>query len=322
MLKMYAKLVLRGSNMSAITKIISLFWKINEKNDNKRLSKQTEPSGLTQIKDIPYSDSEHPLKKLDVYYPEGTPEDAKLPVVIDIHGGGWYYGTKELNKNYCLSIAKRGFAVFSMSYRLAPEVCMNEQLCDVMQALKYINLHLGDYPCDKSKILLTGDSAGGQLASFAAALCRSGELRKAFDSVDPEIEITALGLTSPVAYLKPNRGLVGINFATVLGKGFENKPFGKYVDIDKLLDVTELPPAFLVTSSGDFVGREPTRRLFNDIKSRGGTAYLSDWEKTNGKDLPHVFSVLYPENSESAKAIDDMLIFFMRHSKEKEPIGR
>ena len=31
---------------------------------------------------------------LDVYYPKGT--QGKLPVIVNIHGGGWVYGTKEV----------------------------------------------------------------------------------------------------------------------------------------------------------------------------------------------------------------------------------
>ncbi len=107
---------------------------------------------------------------LDVYYPEGTKADAKLPVIIDIHGGGWMYGDKDLNKYYCLELANRGYVVFNMSYRLAPDVTVNEQLQDCAEALKWINENMESYPCDRSRILLTGDSAGGQLCAYSAAL--------------------------------------------------------------------------------------------------------------------------------------------------------
>lgn len=299
--------------MSIIETGIKLMWKNVEKNDNKRLAKQIPASGLTQITDIPYCESGHLLNTLDVYYPEETPADAKLPVVIDVHGGGWYYGTKELNKNYCLAIAKRGYTVFSMSYRLVPEVRMCEQLRDVMLALKWINEHIEEYPCDKSKILLTGDSAGGQLASFAAALCNCSELRQTFETVDPEIKISVLGLTSPVSYMKPTPDYMGVNAITVLGKDYKSKPFADFLDIDKLLDRTKLPPTFLVTSSGDFLAKKLTERLYKDIESRGGTAYLMNWNQSRGKHLPHVFSVIEPDDPESIKTIDEMLKYFNAH---------
>ena len=52
----------------------------------KRIASQTEPEGLEQILDIPYIDDGEKGHLLDIYYPQGTTE--KLPVIIDIHGGG------------------------------------------------------------------------------------------------------------------------------------------------------------------------------------------------------------------------------------------
>ncbi len=307
--------------MSAVVKGIKLLWKAVEMSDNARLAKQIPASGVEQITDIPYCESRHPLNMLDVYFPEGIPSGAALPVVIDIHGGGWYYGTKELNKNYCLSIAKRGFTVFNISYRLVPEVTMDEQLRDVMLALKWINEHLNDYPCDKNKILLTGDSAGGQLACFAAALCGCETLRAVYGSVDPEIKLTALGLTSPAAYLSPEPGIMGINAKTVLGKGYEKKAFSKFIDADKLLEIAKLPPTFLVTSSGDFIARSLTVRLYRDIEAHSGTAYIMDWRKSRGKNLPHVFSVTQPDEPESIKTTDEMLAYFLRQAEKSNKEG-
>ena len=43
-----------------------------------------------------------------------------LPVYIDVHGGGFVYGYKELNRNFCIALARRGFAVISISYRVLP----------------------------------------------------------------------------------------------------------------------------------------------------------------------------------------------------------
>ena len=55
---------------------------------------------------------------LDVYY---LKENAgKLPVIVNVHGGGWVYGTKEVYQFYCMSLAQRGFAVVNFNYRLAP----------------------------------------------------------------------------------------------------------------------------------------------------------------------------------------------------------
>lgn len=45
----------------------------------------------------------------------------KLPVIINIHGGGFFYGSKETYQFYCMFLAKQGFAVVNFNYRLAPD---------------------------------------------------------------------------------------------------------------------------------------------------------------------------------------------------------
>ena len=54
---------------------------------------------------------------------------------------------------------------------------VNEQIKDVMSALKWIGENIDNYPCDCENIMLTGDSAGGMLASYASVLLQSQELR-------------------------------------------------------------------------------------------------------------------------------------------------
>jgi len=87
------------------------------KGDAERDAGLTVPEGLVRHLDIPYG--EDPMQKLDVYYPEGT--EKALPTIISIHGGGWFYGSKELYAHYCTRLAKRGFTVVNFNYRLAPE---------------------------------------------------------------------------------------------------------------------------------------------------------------------------------------------------------
>ena len=42
-----------------------------------------------------------------------------------------------------------------------PDVNVNEQIKDVMSALKWIGENIDNYPCERENIMLTGDSAGG-----------------------------------------------------------------------------------------------------------------------------------------------------------------
>src|SRR5690606_25879074 len=54
---------------------------------------------------------------LDLYMPKDSPKRL-LPVFVFVHGGGFAMGDKESTKDLCTAIAKRGFAVVSINYRL------------------------------------------------------------------------------------------------------------------------------------------------------------------------------------------------------------
>lgn len=303
--------------MHPVIKLMEFSWKQTEKSDNARLATQSEPEGITQINNLAYIDDGNSYHLLDVYYPEGT--EGKIPVIIDIHGGGWMYGDKELNKIYCLNLAKRGFVVFNISYRLAPAVTVNEQLQDCAYALKWISENMKNYPCDTDNIMLTGDSAGGQLSSYSAALLSSEKLRKVFGVVYGNLRLTALMLTSPVPNMK-TKGVIGLYTKLMWGENYRNKPTYKYMNLDEIIGFAEYPPTIMITSSGDFLAREQTRKTAELFRIKGIETKLMDFEKYKGKNLPHVFPVLEPESEEGCLAIDAGIRFFRDHIKSKTEV--
>lgn len=297
-----------------LNKILSAFWLNTKKQDDKRIATLTLPVGVCESNNHEYLSDGHVYHKLDVYYPEGTTE--KLPVIIDIHGGGWMYGDKELNKIYCLTLAKKGYVVFNMSYRLYPEVIVKDQLWDICQALMWIKAHLDDFPCDKDNIFLTGDSAGGMLSFFTAMLSQSSELRDIYELPDAGIRFNAVGLTSPMLFMDDGT-VMSCYTRIMLGKNYKNEKWGSYVNMDRLIPLGKVPPVFLLTSSGDTLARAQTRKGAELLKEKGLAHQLMDFEKHEGTDLPHVFPVLHPESEISNRAIDEMLKFFSKYSKEK-----
>ena len=298
--------------MSFIDKAIGLFWLNTKHQDDKRIATLSIPEGVTEINNLEYLDDGHSYHKLDVYYPENT--KGKLPVIIDVHGGGWAYGDKELNKIYCLTLAKKGYVVFNMSYRLYPEVNAHDQLQDIRDALYFIKNRLADFPCDENNIYLTGDSAGGMLAGFTAMLSQSSEVRYIFGIEDAGLRFNAVALTSPVAYMDDK---LPMSFYTniMLGSSFREEKWASYVNFDRLLPLGKMPPTFLLTSSGDTLAREQTRRCAKDLKEHGAEVQLMDFSKFEGKNLPHVFPILYPESEAAQRAIDEMLRFFKKYAR-------
>lgn len=283
-------------------------WKQTEKSDAKVHARQTLPPGITELTDLPYADDGDRYHLYDVYYP--AENDGALPVIIDIHGGGWMYADKDLNKFYNQYLASRGFLVASLSYRLVPAATVTQQLQDVCLALKVIGQKLAELPCDPSRVMLTGDSAGGMLAAYAAALRASPQLRGHFCTEDPGIDFTCVTLTSPVAYMN-ERSPVGA-YGRVM---WRERPFRhsvtRYLNYDELLRAVDaLPPVLLITSAGDILALKQTRRLHLDLLKKGVDATLLDFGSPGGRMLPHVFAVLEPESRDGRICLDKTCAFF------------
>ena len=90
-------------------------WKVN---DARRDAGLTTPDDIQRFDNLLYG-SDPVWNILDVYRPRE--KQGKLPVIVNIHGGGWVYGDKDLYQFYGMTLAQRGFAVVNFTYRLAPE---------------------------------------------------------------------------------------------------------------------------------------------------------------------------------------------------------
>ena len=301
----------KGIRHNPVIRIMQMVWRFCSDGDAAKHAVQTPPDTLYKEKDIPYIDDGNIYHKLDIYYPEGTKKSDKLPVIIDIHGGGWMYGDKDLNEYYCLALAEKGYVVFNMSYRLVPDVTVNEQLQDVATALKWISENMKNYPCDSENIMLTGDSAGGQLAVYSAALLQSEELREIFEVENGNLKITALVLTSPVSYMKDG-GAFSVYTKILWGSDYKEKATYNFMDLSEIIDFVQLPPTYLITSSGDSLAHDQTVKAYNLIASTGTKCELSDYGTEFGEELPHVFSVLFPFDDAGKDVIEKETDFFQR----------
>lgn len=125
------------------------------------------PKGVTKIVDISYeaslTDKEAIWHTLDIYYPEE--KKAEYPVIVSVHGGGWFYGTKELYRPYCMHLASLGYAVVNFNYRRSPEYRYPAAFLDVCSVMDFVYQNSNKYHFDLKKLFMVGDSAGAQLTS-------------------------------------------------------------------------------------------------------------------------------------------------------------
>lgn len=297
----------QGLEKNPVIKLMQMIWRFCYDGDNKKHADQTPPE-VDEFTDIAYIDDGNIYHRLDVYTPKGNTE--KLPVIIDIHGGGWMYGDKNLNEYYCKALADRGFTVFNISYRLVPDVTVNEQLQDVAEALKWIKENMADYPCDENSIMLTGDSAGGQLAIYSTIIMQSEELREIFGTADVDMDVDALLLTSPVPNM--NTGALSVYTKLLWGSDYKDKPTYDYMNLEQIIDYAQLPPTYLITSSADSLAHEQTVQTAKLLEEKGFDCVLKDYDtkEYKGENLPHVFSVLFPFDTVGVEAIDSATDFY------------
>ena len=123
------------------------------------------PENITEYKNLVYATYGERQMKLDLYVPQS---EQKLPLVILIHGGGWANGSKEKFQPFAVSLAKEGFAVANIGYRLSGEAKFPGAVEDTKASIRWARAHADKYNIDSKKIFGVGGSAGGHLISMAA----------------------------------------------------------------------------------------------------------------------------------------------------------
>lgn len=109
---------------------------------------------------------------MDLYGPRVMKYE-RSPVVMYIHGGGWYINTKSTEPDQLAMIdglRDRGFTVVSIDYRLLPKNHFPAPLEDSLCAVRYLRAHADDYSLDSNRIAVYGFSAGGYLAGMVGVL--------------------------------------------------------------------------------------------------------------------------------------------------------
>ncbi len=213
---------------------------------------QGEPEEIAEVREVlaPGPAGRLPVR---VYHPApGT----SLPLVVYFHGGGWVVGNVEVNDIPCRALANAaGAVVASVEYRLAPETTFPGPAEDAYAATRWLAEHAGELGADASRLVVAGDSAGGNLAAVVSLMGR--------DRGGPPIahQLLAFPVTAPAR---------GSEFASytenaegyILTRGAMEWFWGHYVSSAEdetnpyaaplhAPDLAGLPPATVVTAEFD-----------------------------------------------------------------------
>ncbi|HKJ42594.1 MAG TPA: carboxylesterase family protein [Sunxiuqinia sp.] len=122
---------------------------------------------------------------LDLYTP-ALDSETKRPVIIYVHGGGFYAGTRNSPEivTFCNKIARRGYVVASISYRLLRKgtktlfgcdcpaqtklATIDAAVEDLQDATFFLIQHRESFGIDPQEIIISGSSAGAETVLAAA----------------------------------------------------------------------------------------------------------------------------------------------------------
>jgi acetyl esterase len=91
------------------------------------------------------------------------------PCLVFFHGGGWVIGDLDSHDVVCRKLAHEGeLIVISVDYRLAPEHKFPAAVDDAIEATKWIAANAKQLGIDASRLIVGGDSAGGNLAAVVS----------------------------------------------------------------------------------------------------------------------------------------------------------
>lgn len=226
--------------------------------------------------------------------------------------GGLIDGNKNLSEGFCRQIAKRGYLVCSLEYRLIPSVRVYEQFDDVCAGMDCIGRKLVDFDVDFTRIYLVAESAGAYLATYVAAMKKSRVLQDAIGYKPTHMTFKAMGLISGMFYTTRRDSLGWFLSRSIYGKDERSKAMAEYTNPEHPEIIYNIPPCYLITSKADML-----ERYTLDFAGTLGNKGVEHFLRHMGSDpkLIHAFPVLRLDFSESERVIDEIIGWFRKHEK-------
>ena len=258
--------------------------------------------------------------RLDVYRPAGPPPAKSRPAVIVVHGGSWSRGDKSDFPHWDRWLAREGFVVFDIQYRLTPQPNWRTATGDVKCAVGWVKRNARRYGVSPDRIALLGRSAGGHLALLAAYTPEEPALPPSCAGV-PDTRVAAVvslyGPTDLVwGYHNPARPDIIGGPATLrrfLGGSPQDRPEAYALASPVNHIGPGDPPTLLLHGGRDtLVGARHTELLAAELRAKGVSheAVVLPYAQ-------HGFD--YPWNGWGAQVVRPVLLRFLRSSLSAPP---
>jgi acetyl esterase len=122
------------------------------------------------VRNFSIAESEHSVPvRLYVPWDKQLEKGGRLPLLVFFHGGGWMLGSIAVYDPVARELCRKIPALaLSVEYRLAPENPFPAAIEDAEMVLRWVGLHAEDIGADPDRIIVSGDSSGGNLAIVSA----------------------------------------------------------------------------------------------------------------------------------------------------------
>jgi acetyl esterase len=254
------------------------------------------PKAVSWVLDERYG--EEPEARLDVFRPAAAA--GPLPMVLWVHGGAWFGGSKGHLAGYFKLLASHGYVVVAPSYSLAPE----QQLRQLSQAIAYTGVHAERFGIDSSRIVLGGDSAGARLAAQLAALVTASAYGEAL-GVTPAITPDQLRgvVLACGAYDLAGTGVVSAVLWAV------REPRVPAVAVTDHI-THAFPPALITVGNADPL-KDHSEQLVETLRARGGQPETLFFHEQHTPSLGHEYQFDL-ETEEAWRFLERMVAFLRR----------
>ncbi|MCF2706196.1 alpha/beta hydrolase fold domain-containing protein [Arcanobacterium haemolyticum] len=202
--------------------------------------------------------------------------DAVLPVIIYIHGGGFVLGNLDTHDRITRKIAaETGAAVIAIDYTLSPEAKFPQAVSECASAVAYLSEHAQEWGIIPGRVSFAGDSGGANL-SFATYLWLRDELHSDIVVESMLLFYGAFGLRDSQSmrlFGGAWDGLTEADYAYYLAQYLadESQMRSPYFDVLSA-DLTGVPPTYIVAAGLDPL-RDDSRTLHGMLESRSLAVY-------------------------------------------------
>jgi len=149
------------------------------------------------------------------------------PCVIVVHGGSWAGGDSQQLPDLNNHLARKGYNVTSINYRMAPKWQTPAPVEDIQAAITYLRQHAEELHVDTNKLVLLGRSAGAQIALLAAYTIHEPALKGVIDFYGPSDMVWGYSIASSRWIMDSRKVMgdyIGGTYAQVPQKYFNCSP--------------------------------------------------------------------------------------------------